>query len=150
MRRHKIFASVILLITLLFSFQSALAYKSANSNLVFEWNFTQKILRTELYFGTDKNDGTQVSDEEWNKFLAEEVTPKFPDGFTILEGYGQFRDSGGKIIREKSKVLILLYPLNKRKSSNLRIEKIRTTYKKKFHQESVLRIDFRQFIRVSF
>ena len=47
-------------------------------------SFAQTFWRTELYFGRDKNDGTQVSDEEWSKFLDEIVTPKFPDGLTVF------------------------------------------------------------------
>src|SRR3954463_6899250 len=54
--------------------------------------FLQTYLRTELYFGTDKPDGAAVTEEEWTRFLAEEVTARFPDGFTVLEGYGQFRN----------------------------------------------------------
>lgn len=119
-------------------------------------NFAGKIfvaksfLRTELYFGTMKADGSPVTDEEWQKFLAEEVTPRFPDGFTVLAGYGQFRDSGGKIVRENSFVLILLYPLKIRKSSSRKIEQIRRAYIKTFQQQSVLRVDYQQAARVSF
>src|SRR5262245_20410541 len=40
--------------------------------------------RTELYFGRSIPGGGQVSDNEWEKFLADVVTPRFPDGFTIL------------------------------------------------------------------
>jgi Protein of unknown function (DUF3574) len=110
----------------------------------------KSFLRTELYFGTMKTDGTPVTEDEWQKFLAEEVTPRFPDGFTVLTGYGQFRDSGGKIVRENSFVLILLYPWKMRKSSSRKIEQIRRAYKKTFQQQSVMRVDYQQAARVSF
>ena len=119
-------------------------------------NFAEKIfvvksfLRTELYFGTMKADGSPVTEDEWQKFLAEEVTPRFPGGFTVLTGYGQFRDSDGKIVRENSFVLILLYPLKMRKSSNRKIEQFRRAYKKTFQQQSVMRMDYQQVVRVSF
>src|SRR5262245_39608610 len=58
-----------------------------------------KFYRTELYFGMNKPGGGEVTDEEWSNFLSEEVTPKFPDGFTVVEGYGQWRDKEGKIVR---------------------------------------------------
>lgn len=118
-------------------------------------NFAGKIyvskllLRTELYFGTAKADGSQVTEEDWETFLAEEVTPRFPDGFTVLQGYGQFR-SAGKIVRESSFVLIVLYPLNRRKGSSEKIEQIRRAYLKTFQQESVLRVDYQQAAQVSF
>ena len=122
----------------------------------FTLNFAERIfvskpfLRTELYFGTAKADGSTVTEDEWQKFLAEEVTPRFPGGFTVLTGYGQFRDSGGKIVRENSFVLILLYPLKMRKSSSRKIELIRRAYKKTFNQQSVMRVDYQQAARVSF
>lgn len=119
-------------------------------------DFAEKIfvskpfLRTELYFGTIKADGSPVTDDEWQNFLTGEVTPRFPDGFTILTGYGQFRDSGGKIVRENSIVLIVLYPLQIRKSNSRKIEQIRRAYLKTFRQQSVMRVDYLQTVQVSF
>jgi hypothetical protein len=98
--------------------------------------------RTELFFGTSKPDGTSVSDDKFKRFLDQEVTPRFPDGLTLLTGSGQFKNSSGVIIQEKSKVLILLYPLDDSSASN-RIEAIREAYKRAFQQESVLRVDSR-------
>ncbi len=110
----------------------------------------EKFIRTELYFGRSKPDGTSVSDEEWDKFLAEIVTPRFPDGFTVLEGYGQFRDTSGKIVKERSLVLVLFYSRKLRKPNGQKIEEIRTAFKKEFQQQSVLRLDFAGSVRVSF
>ncbi|MGH9837819.1 MAG: DUF3574 domain-containing protein [Blastocatellia bacterium] len=99
-------------------------------------------LRTELFFGADKPDGSEIGKEEFRRFLKEEITPRFPDGLTVLTGTGQFRDSeSDKIIREKSMVLILLYPLGTWKESNEKIEQIRRAYKERFKQQSVLRVD---------
>ena len=109
-----------------------------------------RFYRTELYFGTDKPDGKKVTAEEWDKFLETEVTPRFPKGFTVLEGYGQFKDSGGKIVREASIILVVFYPKKERGAVNLKVEELRANYKKQFNQESVLRIDFLKSINVSF
>ncbi|HEX8738273.1 MAG TPA: DUF3574 domain-containing protein [Pyrinomonadaceae bacterium] len=112
---------------------------------------SQPFLRTELFFGTGKPDGSVVSEEEWQRFLAEEVTPRFPEGFTVVAGDGQFRDEqSGKIIREKSFILIVLYPLPTRKTSRRKIEQIRRAYVKAFEQQSVLRVDYPQILQVSF
>lgn len=105
--------------------------------------------RTELYFGMNKPGG-EVTEEEFAAFLSEIVTREFPDGLTLLSGLGQFRDSNGQTVREKSKVLILLYPANRRKESNRKIELIRETYKTRFAQQSVLRVDGHLPARVSF
>lgn len=151
MKRKKLSAGFLLILIFAFYNQAAFARlpqitSATGSSLVYSENFW----RTELYFGTDKPDGSVVTDEEWNGFLSEQVTPKFPDGFTVLESYGQFRDASGKIVKEKSRCLVLLYSKKMRKDSDGKIEEIRTAFKKAFQQESVLRVDFRQTVRASF
>lgn len=102
--------------------------------------------RTELYFGRNRPGG-EVSEAEFQHFLEVEVTKRFPDGLTLLDGLGQFQDSTGTIQKEKSKLLILFYPLSDREADR-KIEDIRSAYKGQFQQESVLRVD--TFERVSF
>ena len=96
--------------------------------------------RTELYFGSDKHDGTRVSETEFMEFVDREITPRFPDGLTLVTGYSQFLDSEGVIEREQSKVLILIYPRTT-SSAGKKIQEIREAYKCLFRQESVLRVD---------
>lgn len=107
-------------------------------------------IRTELFFGRNRSDGTEITEEEFADFLSRTITPEFPDGLTVLDGIGQFRDPDGNTIREKAKVLILLYPLSTRRQSSRKIEKIRTAYKERFDQQSVLRVDEILPARVSF
>lgn len=102
--------------------------------------------RTELYFGSDRPGGA-VSEAEFLQFVDYEVTPRFPDGLTLLTGYGQFKNSAGTIIKERSNVLILFYPVQTEDANKL-IQEIRDAYKKAFQQESVLRVD--SFAMVSF
>jgi hypothetical protein len=97
-------------------------------------------VRTELFFGTEKP-GPDVTDQQFSRFVNDTVTPRFPDGLTVLDGNGQWRDSSGRIVRERSKVLILLYPGDSAGDSNRKIEEIRDAYEKRFQQESVLRAD---------
>jgi hypothetical protein len=104
--------------------------------------------RTELFFGTAKPDGV-VSDDEFFAFLDAEITPRFPDGLTLLKGDGQFRSDEG-IIKEDSFVLILLYPVEDFRESSRRINTIRRLYRQAFQQESVLRVDDPFAVRVSF
>jgi hypothetical protein len=68
------------------------------------------------------------------------VTPRFPDGLTLLTGIGQFRDASGTILVEGSKLLILLYPRRDR-DADAKIEQIRSDCKRVFQQQSVLRAD---------
>lgn len=97
--------------------------------------------RTELFFGTGKPDGSAVTDEEFRAFLDNQITPRFPDGLTLVKGDGQFRNSEGVIIKEESFILILLYPVETFKDSSKGIESIRQCYRTTFQQESVLRAD---------
>jgi len=95
--------------------------------------------RTELYFGMSRPDGPDITDEEFQGFLDSVVTPRFPDGLTLLTGDGQFRGSSGIVVRERSKLLILFYPWNA--GRNRAVERIRALYKRDFQQEAVLRVD---------
>jgi hypothetical protein len=100
---------------------------------------SQAFARTELFFGLNKPDGTEVTEAEFQRFVSREVTPRFPDGLTLLSGRGQFRGESGVIVKEPAKVLILLYPLGS--ASSQKVQHIRKAYKTAFQQESVLRTD---------
>jgi hypothetical protein len=106
--------------------------------------------RTELFFGTGREGAPPVTDAEFFAFLDEQITPRFPDGLTLLKGDGQFRNSAGVIIKEDSFVLILLYPVEDFREASKRINAIRNLYKAQFQQESVLRADDPFAVRVSF
>jgi Protein of unknown function (DUF3574) len=97
--------------------------------------------RTELFFGLAKPDGSEVTEAEFQRFLNREVTPRFPDGLTLLSGRGQFKNSGGVIVREPSRLLIVLYPIEALNRSSQKIEQISKAYKDAFREESVLRTD---------
>jgi len=91
-----------------------------------------------------------VSDADWEKFLSDFVTPLFPDGFSVLAGRGQYREATGTIAKEPSHVLVFLYQRAKRKDAGAKIESIRNEYRKRFAQESVLRVDITKSVSVSF
>ena len=91
-----------------------------------------------LYFGMSRPGGG-VSEAEWKDFLAEVVTPRFPGGFTVWKAEGQWRDKAGKVGREPSRVLQVLHldgPVDEKA-----VQEIREGYKKRFAQESVLRVE---------
>jgi hypothetical protein len=79
---------------------------------------------------------THVSDASWARFLATEVTPRFPDGFTVIDANGQWRAPGGqKISRERSKLLMIAMPPGT--DNDERLQKIIEAYKTRFKQQSV-------------
>jgi hypothetical protein len=98
-------------------------------------------VRGELYFGAPQAASDTEADAKFDSFLDTEVTPRFPDGLTLLTGYGQWRNSAGEITHERSKVLIILYPSDTAQESSAKLEEIREAYKAQFNQESVLRAD---------
>jgi Protein of unknown function (DUF3574) len=108
-----------------------------------------QFVRTELFFGTAKPDGT-VTDQEFFTFLDAEVTPRFPEGLTLLKAHGQFTGDDGVLVKEESFLLVLLYPLERAEDGSKKIEAIRRRYLKQFQQESVLRVDDSFTLRVSF
>ncbi|MDX3583674.1 DUF3574 domain-containing protein [Streptomyces europaeiscabiei] len=101
-------------------------------------------IQTRLLFGTERPDGgPAVTDEQFTAFVDREVTPGFPDGLTVQEGRGQWRDASGTIEKERSYELILLYPVSAAATSDRKIEEIRGDYLKEFAQEAVARVDDR-------
>jgi hypothetical protein len=141
--RAKVFAvslGVVLTLTLVAATAALAAIAILNTQVGPVSNQSTSFYRTELYFGSERPDGSEVTEAELERFVDDEVTPRFPDGLTLLTGEGQFRDSSGEIVEEHSYVLILLYPPND-KEANDEIEEIREDYKRAFEQESVLRVD---------
>lgn len=99
-------------------------------------------IETRLFFGTERPDGgPDVTDEQFTDFVDREVTPGFPDGLTVQEGHGQWRDASGAIEKERSYELILLYPVSAAGASDRKVEEIRRAYRKEFAQEAVARVD---------
>jgi hypothetical protein len=78
-----------------------------------------------------------VSDEEWRRFLDEEVSPRFPAGFSVADIDGQYRNAGGGIVRERSKQLLIVGPGR----DETKLKAIRDAYKRRFNQESVLLVE---------
>jgi uncharacterized protein DUF3574 len=90
----------------------------------------------DLYLGRDiAGDGT-VTEAEFRRFLSEVVTPRFPDGLSVLDVAGQFRDGKGRIVREPSKLLVVLVP--DASAAAKKVGQIIAAYEKRFRQESVL------------
>ena len=103
-------------------------------------------VKTELFFGLSKPGGTTVSPDEWAASLDLQVTPRFKDGLTVLDGAGQYLNQAGALVKEPCKVLVILHPDTAAKGAA--VDEIRTQFKKAFQQESVLRV--RERVDVSF
>jgi len=93
----------------------------------------------ELFFGRNFGWTGQVSEGEWRSFLDAEVTPRFPDGLSVSDVYGQWRSPAGAFVRQNSKALFIV--LAGRPDEQQRLDLVRDAYKKRFHQQSVLLVE---------
>lgn len=90
-----------------------------------------EMVRAELLFGR-----AAAPAGPWADFLAKSVTPRFPDGLSVLEGRGQWRAPGAaRISREASTLVLILAPMAA--DLRARLEAVRAEYKVRFHQQSV-------------
>jgi len=94
-------------------------------------------VQAQLFFGRDIMGRGMVSEEEWRGFLDTEVVPRFPEGFSVADFSGQYRDASGAIIREPSKQLFVV---THGAADDTKLAAIRDAYKRRFQQESVLLI----------
>ncbi|HBZ16787.1 DUF3574 domain-containing protein [Candidatus Pantoea floridensis] len=97
------------------------------------------MMQTTLWFGMNKPKGGTVSNLEWQQFVDNDVTPRFKDGLSVYDAKGQWLGDNGKLARENSKALMLIH--NADRSSSDSINGLREVYKKRFEQESVMRVD---------
>ena len=96
----------------------------------------EPMLIVQLFFGEDVPGRGTLPPAAWNRFLRMDVTPRFPDGLTIIDAQGQWRDpKTRKIVREPSKVVMIAA----RDTPDLaaRIEMIVRIYRNRFRQQSV-------------
>ncbi|WP_295845853.1 DUF3574 domain-containing protein [uncultured Xanthomonas sp.] len=111
-------------------------------------------VRSELYFGVGEESGPAdrpqaepISEARWRAFLDKEVTPRFPDGLTVFDAYGQWLFRGAKEPnRLNTKVLVILHEDTPQRRAD--IEAIRLAWKQATGHQSVLWA--RQAVDVSF
>src|ERR1700730_8477252 len=95
-----------------------------------------RVLQAELFFGRDIAGHDHVTDTQWSDFLRDVVTPRFPDGLSVLTALGQWRDKeSGQITREPSFIVRILATDSGKTLASL--AEIRTAYEQRFQQQSV-------------
>jgi hypothetical protein len=93
------------------------------------------MLRAEIYFGRNVGGRLGVGERQWTRFVTRELTPRFPDGLTIIDGQGQWRGPSGAIVHEPSKIVIVLVP--EEAPVREHIAAAAAAYKQRFKQDSV-------------
>jgi hypothetical protein len=90
----------------------------------------------QLFFGREIAGRGAISDAEWTDFAARAIAPQFPDGFTVIDGAGQWYDqASGKLIREQTK--ILLVAADPDSDLKTRIGSVIADYRAHFQQRTV-------------
>ena len=92
------------------------------------------MMEAQLFFGGS------IAAEQWRGFVDQEISPRFPDGFTVFETQGQWRNRDGTISRETGHELLIV--LTRNNANEGMLSAIRDTYKRRFMQESVLLAEF--------
>ena len=96
---------------------------------------TRPMLRAEFYFGRNIGGRVGVSERQWARFLAREITPRFPDGLTVLDARGQWRDPARQVlVREPSKLVVIVAADDA--DTRRRLAEVAAAYKKRFRQKS--------------
>lgn len=91
----------------------------------------------ELVFGRVSSDGTGgVSEADFTDFLDKSVSPRFPDGLTVIDAEGRWKPPAGSSIHEPAKIVMIVLPGGL--DDRAKLDAVRDDYKKRFHQQSVL------------
>jgi hypothetical protein len=96
---------------------------------------------TRLYFGLGPVEHPEqgVNEADWRGFLDREVTPRFPDGLSVVDVYGQWQGKSQTTPeRLRSKMLIIDYPDTA--ANRAKVEAIRSAWKRKTGDQSVMRV----------
>jgi hypothetical protein len=96
-------------------------------------------VEVDLFFGGDAGNGRAVSEAEWAAFMAEEVTPRFPDGLSVLDVDGQYREPAGRVVREKTKLIVVV--VFDSPAHLAKVQAVVDAYKRRHNQQSVFRTE---------
>jgi transcription termination factor NusB len=106
------------------------------------------LIQKDFFLGRNFAENKEVSEEDFETFIDREVTPRFPAGLTVFDAKGQFKDSLGIILEERSKVLTLF--VEDIFKSELASNKIVNAYLQQFKQKSVLNVTNKDELKISF
>ncbi len=90
----------------------------------------------DLYFGRDIANRAPLTEAEWADFTREQITPRFPNGFTVLDAHGQWLNPDTRTIGAEPSKLVRIAAAG---SADLaaRIDAITAAYRTQFHQFAV-------------
>jgi len=92
----------------------------------------------ELVFGrsSDNPAHPSVTEADFTRFLDEEVSPRFPDGLTVIDAQGRWSAPAGNAVHEQSKMVMIVLP--GRPDDRAKLDAVREAYKRRYQQQSVM------------
>lgn len=108
---------------------------AAGARLPFGWPSRGTWCRTELFFGLSVPDGSVVTPEEFEAFIAANVTPVFSSGYTVLNASGYWLGSNGSV-HEDSRVVLVYHDCAA--ASLEAVRRLSDAYTVRFRQDAAL------------
>lgn len=94
------------------------------------------LLEFELFLGRSMPRSGEVTDRDWDTFVANVVTPALPGGFTVYDAAGGWMSPvSGRTVHERTKVLMTALPASP--GSVAAVNRVRNDYRRMFHQQAV-------------
>jgi transcription termination factor NusB len=106
------------------------------------------LIEKDLFFGRNIPGSGQVSEEEFQDFVDDVITKRFPTGLTIVDADRQFLDSTGTLVQEPSKLVTLF--VEDTPDTETAINEIVLSYLQTFNQESVLQVTNEDELKIGF
>jgi len=78
----------------------------------------------------------KLNEADLRRFVDQEVTPRFPDGVTVVNGGGQWKGAENQMMRDAAKVVMIVLP--PKGDPAAKVEAVRAAYRTRFKQDSVL------------
>lgn len=91
-----------------------------------------------LFFGRTIPGGGEITEAQWNTFVAEVIVPRFPDGFTVWRGSGHWKGDDGAHVSEDASVFEVVHHVDA--ATDAKVAEIAQAYRQRFNQEAVLQI----------
>jgi hypothetical protein len=89
-----------------------------------------------LFFGRAIPGGGEVTEAQWNSFVAEVIVPRFPEGFSLWRGSGHWRGDDGAAVSEQTCVLEVYHRPDP--AVDAKLDEIARTYRQRFNQDAVI------------
>lgn len=97
----------------------------------------QPYMKTTLYFERPGS-LTKARQRKWQAFIREVLVQHFPEGGTIMENIGWWRDPEGKVAGGRGNTLVVLAPPDKAAEHRRAVAAVVAEIRRRYQQQSVL------------